>query len=405
MPMPDDDDLFLDAIQASELLGVSTATLYSYVSRKRVRSEPIEGTRSRKYWKADIERLARRAPDATNAPAQAPLLSLSRITLLTNGGLYFRGQDAIRLSESLSLESLAALLWQADEAKAFGKAPADASKTWQQLRTSMQELSVQERAIAMFPMIERADPRAYDLSPEGFARTGAAVLRWYATLLVQAAKPSDQPLHIFVARALKAPPGFEDVIRRLLVLSADHEFDPITYAVRAVANVGVTPYQAATIGLIAIQGQRIQAERFGAARRFLEEILGEKDGRIAAIRRLRTGEPLPGFIGGSSPTDVDPRAVALTQALDLALDDDREWMQLKEAAQVIFEATGKSANFIVPALFIGRRLGLRGNELALAGLGRLAGWIAHAMEQFHDNPLIRPRATYVGQLPAGNPPA
>ena len=170
-----------------------------------------------------------------------------------------------------------------------------------------------------------------------------------------------------------------------------------------VANVGVTPYQAVTIGLIAIQGQRIQAERFGASRRFLEEILSEKDGRAAAIRRLRSGEPLPGFIGGSSPTDPDPRAVALTKALDLVLDGDREWNQLREAERVIFEATGKTANFIVPALFIGRRLGLRGNELALAGLGRLAGWIAHAKEQFHDNPLIRPRATYVGLLPAGDP--
>ncbi len=403
--MTDDEELFLDASQASELLGVSISTLYSYVSRKRVRSEPIEGTRSRKYWKADIEKLARKAPDSTAVTPQAPLLSLSRITLLTNGGLYFRGQDAIQLSENLTLESLAALLWQADEGKAFGKAPADASKSWQQLRTSLQDLTVQERAIAMFPMIERADPRAYDLSPEGFARTGAAVLRWYATLLVQAPKPSDQPLHIFVARALKAPPNFEDVIRRLLVLSADHEFDPTTYAVRAVANVGVTPYQAVTIGLIAIQGQRIQAERFGASRRFIEEILSEKDGRAAAIRRLRSGEPLPGFIGGSSPTDPDPRAVALTRSLDLVLDGDREWNQLRQAERVIFEATGKTANFIVPALFIGRRLGLRGNELALAGLGRLAGWIAHAKEQFHENPLIRPRATYVGQLPAGDPSA
>jgi citrate synthase len=74
---------------------------------------------------------------------------------------------------------------------------------------------------------------------------------------------------------------------------------------------------------------------------------------------------------------------------------------LREAEQVIFEATGKQANFIVPALFVGRRLGLRGNELALAGLGRVVGWIAHAMEQFHEHPFIRPRAAYVGPLPEG----
>jgi citrate synthase len=103
-------------------------------------------------------------------------------------------------------------------------------------------------------------------------------------LLVQAPKPSDQPRYVFVARALKAPSNFEEIIRRLLVLSADHGFDPTTYAVRAVANVKVTPYQAVTIGLIPIQGQRIQAERFVASGRFLEEILRESDGRAAAIR-------------------------------------------------------------------------------------------------------------------------
>jgi len=27
------------------------------------------------------------------------------------------------------------------------------------------------------------------------------------------------------------------------------------------------------------------------------------------------------------------------------------------------------------------------------------GWIAHAMEQYHRNALVRPRAAYVGPLP------
>jgi citrate synthase len=37
--------------------------------------------------------------------------------------------------------------------------------------------------------------------------------------------------------------------------------------------------------------------------------------------------------------------------------------------------------------------------LAVTGLGRVVGWIAHAMEQYHRNALVRPHAAYVGPLP------
>ena len=42
----------------------------------------------------------------------------------------------------------------------------------------------------------------------------------------------------------------------------------------------------------------------------------------------------------------------------------------------------------------------RGAGLALFALGRSAGWIAHALEQYATGEMIRPRATYVGVVPA-----
>jgi citrate synthase len=47
-----------------------------------------------------------------------------------------------------------------------------------------------------------------------------------------------------------------------------------------------------------------------------------------------------------------------------------------------------------------RALGLpRGAALALFALGRSAGWIAHALEQYETAQLIRPRALYAGPRP------
>ncbi|MBK8035076.1 MAG: hypothetical protein IPK17_37350 [Chloroflexi bacterium] len=39
--------------------------------------------------------------------------------------------------------------------------------------------------------------------------------------------------------------------------------------------------------------------------------------------------------------------------------------------------------------------------LTLFALGRTAGWIAHAVEQYATGELIRPRAVYTGSKPGG----
>lgn len=394
--MRNDDELYLSAEQAAQQLQVSVTTLYAYVSRKLLRSEQMPGSRKRRYWKADIDRLSGRASAEEDRPQGAELATESQITLLTERGLYFRGQNAIDLSAHASIESVAALLWQMDEPALFGAPPPPAPEAWLKLNR-LDGMTRTERAFALLPLLERNNPRSYDLSPAGFALTSADALRWYAAVVGQAAAPDQRPLHVFLAAALQAPPGFDDIIRRLLVLSADHEFDPVTYAVRAVANVGVTPYQAVTTGLIATSGQRFMAERYGASMRLLVEILTSADGAAPLIARLRNGEALPGFSGNvDSP---DPRTVAIMDALDVVLAGDPSFRRLREAETAAAEISRKSMNFIVPAMYIGHRLGMHGEELSISSVGRIVGWIAHAMEQFHSGELKRPTARYTGILP------
>jgi citrate synthase len=86
-------------------------------------------------------------------------------------------------------------------------------------------------------------------------------------------------------------------------------------------------------------------------------------------------------------------------ALKKRFGDDVELRRLQRAADTAAEISGALMDFILPAVFVGRKLGLKRQELAVASLGRMAGWIAHAMEQYHGHPLIRPRARYTGPLP------
>jgi citrate synthase len=399
--------LYITAKEAAAALGVSIPTLYAYVSRGLIRSQGIAGSRNRRYWKVDIERLKGRRILHEHSQAQPSageeikgLVDETKITLLTPRGLYYRGRDVVELAETETFESVAALLWEADSRTVFGKSLPSAPPSLAKLRRSLAELTVLEQAMALFPLIERANPRSYDLSKPGYARTGAELSRWFAAILVGANAPSDAPVHEFIASSLGAPQGFSDIIRRLLIVCADHEFDPTTYAVRATANAGVTPYYAVVTGIIASRGQRLQSGRIEAAARLLEEILNMSDPRDSIVARFRNGEQLVGF--GSPVHDrMDPRAAIVMEALKKQFGDDIELRRLQRAADTATEISGALMEFILPATFVGRKLGLKGQELAVGSLGRIAGWIAHAMEQYHGHPLIRPRARYTGPLPRG----
>jgi citrate synthase len=391
------EDLYMSADEAAKALDVTVATLYAYVSRKQIRSEKVEGSRARRYWRADIERMRGHAPAAAEPPGKE-LLARSSITLITDGGLYFRGHDAVELARTRTLESVAALMWQMDETALFQAPPPEVPDELPAMRAELgRQVGLLEHCAAFFPLIERANPRAYDLSPAGYARTGAELIRWVAAFVSQAERPTAEPLHQVLARGLKAPPGCDELIRALLVLSADHEFSPITHAVRTVANVGVTAYQAVTVGMIASRGQRFQAERYGSALGMLQEVLTEKDGAAAIIRRLRNGQPLSGFLPADAPGD--PRTAALLSVMRDTLPRDRDLARLLQAQRAARETAGVEIDFILPAIFVGHRMGLAGEELAITAVGRMVGWIAHAMEQYHENELVRVRVAYTGPLP------
>jgi citrate synthase len=108
--------LHVSAEEAARWLGVSRATLYAYVSRGLVRSEPVPGSKAKRYHRADVEALASRGraagPKASSTALRfgEPLLD-SSISLIHDGRLFYRGLDAAALATSHSFEAVATLLW------------------------------------------------------------------------------------------------------------------------------------------------------------------------------------------------------------------------------------------------------------------------------------------------------
>src|SRR5919199_1457901 len=105
----------LSSDEAADYLGVSKRTLYAYVSRGLLVSEPA-AARERRYprWSLDelkARRAERRDPAAGALRWGTPVLE-SALTLIDHGRLFYCGRDAVELSRTVTFEEVASLLWR-----------------------------------------------------------------------------------------------------------------------------------------------------------------------------------------------------------------------------------------------------------------------------------------------------
>ena len=394
----DDDiiDEYVSAKTAMQMLNVNAQTLYAYVSRKGIRSRPVPGSRQRRYWRSDVEQIQRKERDP-DAAAEANTKKESGITLITDHAHFYRGIKAADLARDQSFEAVAALLWEVDEKECFVDKIPKPPPVWTRLSRLLVDESDVNRATALFPLLEEANPKSYDLSRLGMARTGAQILRWWAALTVRAKRPTAEPLHLFIARELKLRPAEGVLVRRMLILSADHGFDPCTLAVREVAKTGVTPWRAVISGLSAALGRKSKLADFNSVSRLVSEIINHPDPVSAIVRRLRDSDHLPGFDSQAYPT-ADPRGRALLGFCEEAFGNDVAFKRLKAALQTVRETKHAEPNYAFACLFMAEKLKI-GRGHSLFHLGRAAGWIAHAIEQYQIGEVKRLRGLYKGPLP------
>src|SRR4029077_10740706 len=152
------------------------------------------------------------------------------------------------------------------------------------------------------------------------------------------------PLHVTVARGLGASEEMADLIRRVMVLSADHGFEPGTYAVRAVASTGVTPYRSVLTGLSVSMGRRTKIGRHEGLARLLNEVAASRDPQDPVVRRMREGEEVLGC-GSTLYKSADPRARTVLQRLNEIFPDDADFRKPQRAIVVVHDAKGLEPDF------------------------------------------------------------
>lgn len=380
---------WMSADAALALLGTKPQTLYANVSRGRIAAKPDpDDPRRSLYRQGDVERLAARQRGRRPARAVAaesiawgePLLETA-ISTVVDGQLLYRGQDAVKLAETATLEQVAGLLWGGESSGlAQHPLPFPPFKEGRAKERHVQGLARVYRDIAI-----RA---ARDMPTAG--RTRAVLLgeaaRVVGTLADALAAPADGGVHTRLALHWDRGEA-ADAIRAALVLLAEHELNASTFAARVTASTGAPLSAAVLAGLAALSGPL-----HGNASQGMGDLvaMARQTGAEAAVRDyLRQGRSLPCF-GHRLYADGDVRARALMERFSLpALFD-----ELKAAGTAL---SGEQPNIDFALVAMGAAFDLpQDAPMQIFALARSVGWIAHALEQVETGALIRPRARYIG---------
>lgn len=397
---------YLTAKEAAAELGISVATLYAYVSRGLIHSEPgNKARRTKRYRREDVLRLRQRKRQRHN-PEQASVETLnwglpvleSAITLIQDQRFFYRGWDALQLAERQSFEAVIALLWRGtfDPLPQSDKAPSI---------TSLAANAPLAACQAQLALAAADDAAAYDLRPERVVQTGTRILQLCTAVISGLESPPSQWSNIAAAlqKAWRPDaPHLQAALNQALILCADHELNVSTFAARCVASAEGTPYDVVQAGLAALKGRRHgrMTERVAA---LFDEAKHADRAEQTLSARLQRGESVPGFRHQLYP-DGDPRGAALlTQVYTLAPQSDATRLA-RALAKHGYTLLGEAPTLDFGLVALSRSLHLPPHApLSLFALGRMAGWLAHALEQYQRQHLIRPRADYVGPQPIQSP--
>ncbi len=196
----------------------------------------------------------------------------------------------------------------------------------------------------------------------------------------------------------KPHPSSARVFDVCLILHADHELNASTFAARVIAST-LSDIHAAVTGAIGALAGSLHG---GANQRVLEMLLeiGELDKVEAYVDNLFANKKKVMGFGHRVYRTMDPRATVLRKFAKQLGEDvgNTKWYEMAERIEQLVFARKKlypNVDFFSAPVFYTLNIPV---DLftPIFACSRISGWVAHTIEQFRDNRLIRPLALYTG---------
>ena len=343
----------------------------------------------------------------------------------SEGQLVYRGYDIADLADHASYEETLYLLWNGElptesELTSFRDAMAAERSLPDALYETVQTLGRQggdpmaalQTTVSMLSAYDE-DRDAEPTDADANVARGRRITAKLPTALATFARARDGTAPVAPDEELDHAANFlymlngerpdavaADVFDQALVLHADHGLNASTFGGLVTAST-LADLHASVTGAIGALSGSLHGGANADVMRMLEEIDAADQDPVEWVEQaLEEGRRVAGF--GHRVYDVkDPRAKILgerSEKLGEAAGDTRWYEMSRDIESYMADEKGIAPNVDFYSATTYYQMGIPIDIYTpIFALSRVGGWIAHVLEQYEDNRLIRPRARYVGE--------
>jgi citrate synthase len=340
-----------------------------------------------------------------------------------NGQLSYRGYDIHDFAERASFEDTVFLIWNsrwpsaqeseefADELKALRALPEAVIDSLRLLPLrECNPMAALRTAVSVFGAL---DPLQDAITPDANLSKAKNLTANMATMVaaihrmtqgLEPIQPDSRLTHaenyLYMMTGQRPDEASAQALNIALVLYAEHETNASTFATRVAVSTLSDLYSAILAGMSALKGP-LHGGAIDEAMRLFMEIGSVEKAKPYVDEALAHRRRIAGF-GHRVYRTADPRAIHLKRMAEQISDQqgDRRWYEIATTVEdYMMEQKRLNANVDYYAAIVLYHLGFPLNlQTSFVASSRIGGWCAHAMEQYANNRLIRPRARYAGEL-------